>query len=120
MRIGSGALRLGLGTMRLEGADAIPLLHRALDSGIRLFDTADVYGPDPADPGANERLLGEALRTWSGDRGEVVVATKGGLVRRGKEWIPDGRAKHLKGHSGFFLNCRVGFTATTASRLRGP
>lgn len=96
MRISSGALRLGLGTMRLEGADAIPLLHRALDSGIRLFDTADVYGPDPADPGANERLLGEALRTWSGDRGEVVVATKGGLVRRGKEWIPDGRAKHLK------------------------
>ena len=96
MRIGSGALRLGLGTMRLEGADAISLLHRALDSGIRLFDTADVYGPDPADPGANERLLGEALRTWGGDRGDVVVATKGGLVRRGKEWIADGRAKHLK------------------------
>jgi len=82
--------------MRLEGADAIPLLHRALDAGIRLFDTADVYGPDPADPGAIERLLGKALRTWSGDRGDVVVATKGGLVRRGKEWTADGRAKHLK------------------------
>ena len=90
-----GALRLGLGTLRLPEGDAVPLLHRALDAGIRLFDTADVYGADPAHPGANERLLGEALRTWSGDRGEVVVATKGGLVRRGKEWIPDGRAKHL-------------------------
>jgi len=96
MRIPAGALRLGLGTMRLEGEDAIAVLHRALDAGIRLFDTADVYGPDPADPGANERLLGEALRTWGGDRAEVVVATKGGLVRRGKDWIADGRAKHLK------------------------
>jgi len=48
MRIPTGALRLGLGTMRLEGAETIALLHRALDSGIRLFDTADVYGPDPA------------------------------------------------------------------------
>ncbi len=96
MRIPAGALRLGLGTMRLEGEEAIELLHRALDGGIRVFDTADVYGRDPADPGANERILGEALRTWSGDRRDVVVATKGGLVRRGKEWIPDGRARHLR------------------------
>jgi len=96
MRMPAGALRLGLGTMRLEGEDAVAVLHRALDGGIRLFDTADVYGPDPADPGSNERILGEALRTWSGDRGEVVVAIKGGLVRRGREWIPDGRARHLK------------------------
>ncbi len=96
MRMPAGALPLGLGTMRLESEDAIGILHRALDGGIRLFDTADVYGPDPGDPGANERLLAEALRTWSGDRSEVVVATKGGLVRRGKEWIPDGRARHLK------------------------
>ena len=100
MRIRSGALRLGLGTMRLEGEDAFAVLHRALDAGVRLFDTADVYGPDPADPGANERLLGKALRTWSGDRSEVVVATKGGLVRRGEEWIPDGRAKHLEERKG--------------------
>jgi len=103
MRMPPGAFPLGLGTMRLEGEEASAVLHRALDAGIRLFDTADVYGPDPADPGSNERILGEALHTWSGDRDEVVVATKGGLVRRGKEWIPDGRAKHLKGHSGFFL-----------------
>ncbi len=61
-----------------------------------MFDTADVYGPDPADPGANERLLRDALHAWTGDRSEVVIATKGGLVRKGKEWIPDGRAKHLK------------------------
>ena len=96
MRMPPGAFPLGLGTMRLEGEEASAVLHRALDAGIRLFDTADVYGPDPADPGSNERILGEALHTWSGDRDEVVVATKGGLVRRGKEWIPDGRSRHLK------------------------
>ncbi|HEY7816677.1 MAG TPA: aldo/keto reductase, partial [Vicinamibacteria bacterium] len=96
MRLSEGALRMGLGTMRLLGQGAVGLLHRALDAGIRIFDTADVYGPDPADRGANERLVGEALRTWSGNRGEMIVATKGGLVRKGKEWIPDGRARHLK------------------------
>jgi aryl-alcohol dehydrogenase-like predicted oxidoreductase/histidinol phosphatase-like enzyme/predicted kinase len=82
--------------MRLDGEGGVRVLHRALDAGIRFFDTADVYGPDPADPGANERLVAEALRTWGGDRAEVVVATKGGLVRKGKEWTPDGRARHLK------------------------
>ncbi len=51
-----------LGTMRLSGEGAIAILHRALDAGIRMFDTADVYGPDPADPGANERLLRDALQ----------------------------------------------------------
>ncbi len=96
MRLPEGALRLGLGTMRLSSESAVAIVHRALDAGIRLFDTADVYGPDPGSPGENERLLAEALRTWSGDRSELVVATKGGLVRRGKEWIPDGRAKHLR------------------------
>jgi aryl-alcohol dehydrogenase-like predicted oxidoreductase len=59
----AGALRLGLGTMRLEGEGAVAVLHRALDGGIRLFDTADVYGSDAADPGANERILGKALKT---------------------------------------------------------
>ncbi len=96
MLLPGGALPLGLGTMRLEGEEANSILHEALDAGIRFFDTADVYGADPGDPGANERLLGRALRSWNGDRSSVVVATKGGLVRRGKEWIPDGRAKHLK------------------------
>jgi aryl-alcohol dehydrogenase-like predicted oxidoreductase/histidinol phosphatase-like enzyme/predicted kinase len=87
------ALPLGLGTMRLPAEEASAILHEALDAGIRFFDTADVYGPEP---GANERLLGRALRSWNGDGGGVAVATKGGLVRRGSEWFPDGRAKHLK------------------------
>jgi aryl-alcohol dehydrogenase-like predicted oxidoreductase/histidinol phosphatase-like enzyme len=82
--------------MRLEGEEAIDLVHAALDGGIRLLDTADVYGSDPEDVGANERLVARALASWGGNRNEVVLATKCGLVRRGREWIPDGRAKHVR------------------------
>lgn len=84
---------LGLGAMRLSEVDAsraLRIVHEALDRGVRLFDTADVYAPSAEEVGHNERLLAEAL----GGRG--VVATKGGLRREGKKWIPDGRAKHLK------------------------
>jgi aryl-alcohol dehydrogenase-like predicted oxidoreductase len=82
--------------MRLEGEEGIALIHAALDAGIRLLDTADVYGRDPKDVGANERLVSRALCSWQGRRDEVLVATKGGLVRRGREWFPDGRAKHIR------------------------
>lgn len=95
-------LRLGLGCMRLSspggpGEDAaIQLIHLALDLGVRLLDTADVYGPSDADTGHNERLLARALAGWTGARAEVIVATKGGLVRSGRTWRPDGRASHLR------------------------
>lgn len=72
---------LGLGCMGLSGGygatpgteAAIGLLDRALDLGVRLWDTSDAYGP-----GRNERLIGEALRRLGRDR--VVVATKFGGV----------------------------------------
>lgn len=88
--------RLGFGAMRLselEESAALRLVHEAFDRGICFFDTADVYAPTPEETGHNERLLAKAL---SERRDEVVVATKGGLRREGKKWIPDGRAKHLK------------------------
>ena len=87
---------LGFGVMRLSELDethALRLIHEALDRGVRFFDTADVYAPSADEMGHNERLLAKAL----GRRGDdAVVATKGGLRREGKQWIPDGRAKHLK------------------------
>ena len=91
-------MALGLGLMRLssgevsEGA-ALRVLHEALDRGVALFDTADVYAPSAGEIGHNERLLAKAL---AGRSSNVVVATKGGLRRQGKSWIPDERAKHLK------------------------
>jgi aryl-alcohol dehydrogenase-like predicted oxidoreductase len=71
---------IGLGCMGMSeyysGRDqdeAVATIHRALESGIMLLDTADIYGV-----GANEELVGRAI----GDRrGEAVVATKFGVVR---------------------------------------
>lgn len=60
-----GFSRLGLGTGRSE-AEAIAIIHQAIDLGINLFDTAAAYG--------TESVLGKALKTVPRDR--VVVCTK--------------------------------------------
>jgi len=54
-------------------AEAIATIHRALDRGVTLVDTADMYGPF-----TNEQLVGRAIRDR---RTEVVLATKFGNVR---------------------------------------
>ena len=64
-----------LGTMKFgpygnpDPDDCVAIIHRALDSGINVIDTADVYGGD----GETERIVGKALR---GRRDDVVLATK--------------------------------------------
>ena len=62
-------------------------IRRALDLGVLLFDTADVYGA-----GHNERLLGRALGT---DRARVVLATKGGILP-GPPMGVNGSPAHLR------------------------
>jgi len=71
---------LGLGCMGMsdfygqhDDAQSLDTLDRALELGITLFDTADMYGPY-----TNEELLGRAL---AGRRERVVLATKFGIVR---------------------------------------
>jgi aryl-alcohol dehydrogenase-like predicted oxidoreductase len=73
---------LGLGCMGMtsmygatvdDRGEAIATIHRALDLGISLLDTADVYGPH-----TNERLVGEAI---AGRRDQVFLATKFGFER---------------------------------------
>ena len=72
---------IGLGCMGMTdfyttGSDtreATATLHRALELGINLFDTADIYGPH-----TNEALLGQALR---GKREQVFLASKFGILR---------------------------------------
>lgn len=78
-----------------DEARAVQVIHGALDAGVTLLDTADVYARDDSEIGHNERLVARALAAWSGDRSGVCVATKGGLSRPGGRWIEDGRAKHL-------------------------
>lgn len=75
---------LGLGCMGMsqsygnpDDTESIATIHRALDLGVTLLDTADSYGPH-----TNERLVGSAIK---GLRDEVVLATK-----FGQEFRPDG------------------------------
>ncbi|MFI5934127.1 aldo/keto reductase [Actinoplanes sp. NPDC051494] len=73
--------RIGLGAMGMshgytgsgsDDAESIRTIHRAVDLGVTLIDTAEVYGPY-----VNEELVGKALR---GRRDQVVLATKFGLI----------------------------------------
>jgi aryl-alcohol dehydrogenase-like predicted oxidoreductase len=72
--------RQGLGCMGMsefygagDDTESVATIHRALDLGVTLLDTADVYGPY-----INEELVGRAI---AGRRDQVVLATKFGLVR---------------------------------------
>lgn len=101
--LGWKASRLGLGTMPLaiEGrpseADAIRVIHHALDAGVNWLDTADSYCLDDGEVGYGERLVARALREWTGgDRDAIVVVTKGGWVRPKGEWIIDGDPARLR------------------------
>jgi aryl-alcohol dehydrogenase-like predicted oxidoreductase len=67
--------RAGVATAEPDGATAV--VHAALDAGVTLFDTADVYG---APCGRSEELLGAALGS---ERENVVIATKFGMDARG-------------------------------------
>lgn len=92
-------VRLGYGAMQITGPgvwgpprdhdEAIAVLRRAVELGVNFIDTADSYGPY-----VSEELIREALHPYADD---VVIATKGGLVRTGPgEWWPVGRPEYLR------------------------
>jgi aryl-alcohol dehydrogenase-like predicted oxidoreductase len=93
--IGLGGMPLSI-SGRPPEPQAISVIHAALDAGMTLVDTADVYCLDDRDIGHNERLIAKALAGWTGDRDSIVVATKGGMTRPGGRWEDDGRPQHLK------------------------
>jgi len=91
--------RLGFGAMRITGngiwgdppdeGQAKATLRRVVELGVNFIDTADSYGPE-----VSERLIAETLYPYPSD---LVIATKGGLVRPGPgRWDPDGRPEHLR------------------------
>jgi aryl-alcohol dehydrogenase-like predicted oxidoreductase/predicted kinase len=75
---------------------ALDTIAAAADAGVTVFDTARAYGRDESDLGHNERLLAQALRRCGAERNARVV-TKGGMARAGAAWVPDGRAKAIRG-----------------------
>jgi aryl-alcohol dehydrogenase-like predicted oxidoreductase len=95
-----GAIGLGEMPMSLAGRPdedrSIRTIHAALDAGVTLIDTADAYCLDGSEIGHGERLVRKALDAWPGDRDRVLVATKGGHTREGREWGLDGRPEHLR------------------------
>jgi aryl-alcohol dehydrogenase-like predicted oxidoreductase len=91
--------RIGLGTMGMstaytgagsDDAESIRTIHRALELGVTLIDTAEVYGPF-----VNEALVGQAI---SGRREEVVLATKFGLISHtgGDPGTPDSSPANIR------------------------
>jgi pyridoxine 4-dehydrogenase len=91
--------RMGFGAMRITGPgilgdppdldQARATLRRVTELGVNFIDTADSYGPE-----VSERLIAETLYPYPD---ELVIATKGGLLRPGAgRWDADGRPEHLR------------------------
>ena len=78
-----GCARFSMSQYSRDEATSKATIHAALDAGVRHLDTADSYSDTRASAHDNERLIARALTAWSGERGDVLVATKGGRWRAG-------------------------------------
>ena len=93
--VGLGCMPLSMASDRnkwvLDDRDfAIGVIHAALDAGVQLLDTADIYAPSWNTMGHNEFLVGDAFRSWNAtpeQKSKIVIATKGGITRaKGDDW----------------------------------
>jgi aryl-alcohol dehydrogenase-like predicted oxidoreductase len=81
-------MRMGRHDRPGEKAESADVIHRALDLGVTFLDTADMYGW-----GRNEEIVGHAIR---GRRDEVLLCTKGGVVRAGDAFEYRGDPAYLR------------------------
>lgn len=108
--IGLGGMPMSLSSRPPE-SQAIAVIHRALELGVTLIDTADSYCQDESDKHHNERLIAKALQQYDGDTSHVTVATKGGLMRPNGSWTRNGNPDHLR------ETIRISFEALGGSKL---
>jgi aryl-alcohol dehydrogenase-like predicted oxidoreductase len=97
--IGLGAMPMSMNNDKVypDHDEAIATVHAALDAGVTLIDTADIYAPSWDRMGHNERLVAEAVRTWGGDTDGLLITTKGGITRsEGEQWGRDGSLAYLR------------------------
>ncbi|HET7146148.1 MAG TPA: aldo/keto reductase [Gaiellaceae bacterium] len=82
--------RLGFGAMRVtaDPAEGVRVLRRAVELGVTLVDTADIYGA-----GRSEEIVAEALHPYPDG---LVIATKGGLGYGLGDRVRDGRPEYLR------------------------
>jgi aryl-alcohol dehydrogenase-like predicted oxidoreductase len=98
--IGLGAMPMSMNSDQQypDEAQATATVHAALDAGITFIDTADIYAPSWDTMGHNERIVGQAVRSWGGDTSHLVIGTKGGITRgEGETWGRDGSLEYLRG-----------------------
>ncbi|MBD6614726.1 aldo/keto reductase [Komarekiella sp. 'clone 1'] len=93
--IGLGGMPMSISNRPPE-SQSIPVIHRALDLGITFIDTADSYCKDESDKHHNEQLIHKAITSYKGDISQVIVATKGGLMRPNGSWTRNGSPEHLR------------------------
>ena len=86
--LGCMGMSWAYGAAERDDTQSREVLRRALDLGVTLIDTADVYGPF-----TNEELVGSGLR---GRRDEAFLATKCGLVMGEAGMGRNGRAEHVR------------------------
>ena len=91
--IGLGAMPLAI-RGRPSQESAVKVIHAAIDAGVNFIDTANCYCIDNHDMGYNEQTI--ALALASINRSDIVVATKGGLVRPEGRWERSGSPASLR------------------------
>jgi aryl-alcohol dehydrogenase-like predicted oxidoreductase len=95
-RDGPRVSRIGLGTMtfgeQVGEADAFAILDRAVERGVTLIDTAEMYAVPPRREtyGATETIIGRWFAARPGVRQRVVLATKVAGPSRGMDWVRNG------------------------------
>jgi len=118
--IGLGGMPMSTPQARPAKADAIDVIHHAIELGVTLIDTADAYCHDDTETGHNERIIGKALAQLPAERRDhITIATKGGLVRPEGRWERCGTPEHLRAACEASLS-RLGVETITLYQFHAP